>query len=226
MPRFINCGICCCIFNVISCNDHRLVIFNVIPRNDHRLVCGFGLCHADRILLGLLRASSPCSIGYLCYHSWPLVSLDLGLCSPQLHHQSCSLYPDSTSSTLAIAGSIDTLHPRSSVHHGHLRGHLCWSSQTHASIHGGPYLHEFGIVNTCACIPPRRITGSSKHGTCLVLDGFFSNDFGIDSLPCSSSTVSPSKSKVHPCTPTSWRLLALMTLLWLRRHQQSQLRHC
>jgi hypothetical protein len=58
MRRFINCGICCCIFNVIPCNDHRLVIFNVIPRNDHRLVCGFGLCHADRILLGLLRASS------------------------------------------------------------------------------------------------------------------------------------------------------------------------
>jgi hypothetical protein len=90
---------------------------------------------------------------------------------PRLRHQSCSLYPDSTSSTLAIAGNIGILPHCRSTHHDHLRAPLYWSSQTLAFIHGGPYLRASGIGNTGACIHPRRVLGSGKLSAHLIPDG-------------------------------------------------------
>jgi hypothetical protein len=88
---------------------------------------------------------------------WP--SVPPRLRPPQLRRQSCSLYPDSTSSTLPIAG-IDIL-PRRSAHRDRLGDLLCWLSEALVFLHGGPYFCVSGIGNIDACIHLRCVPG---HG--------------------------------------------------------------
>jgi hypothetical protein len=161
---------------------------------------------------------------------------------PRLRRQSCSLYPDSTSSTLAIAGNIGILPHCRSTHHDHLRAPLYWSSQTLASIHGGPYLRASGIGNTGVCIHPRRVLGSGKLSAHLIPDGLDTRHLhprrilaphhlaplcAYGSCAASSTSANTTSTLLTSATPnTAFSTTATRPLSWLSRHRHKGLPLC